>query len=152
MISLVMTIFNKEAILENIIKHVFMTSEIIQEYIFILDGCKDGSEDIIKRCVSNYPNKNIKILKTPDVFEIKSNNTGLRACGNEYAVIVQDDMLLLDKSAVVDVLEKTLGQHMDVCISRIQKLFNVLCLNNPVFFQNDECDVKNSYATQIKFS
>lgn len=56
------------------------------------------------------------------------------------------------KSAVVDILEKTIGQHMDVCISRIQKLFNVLCLNNPVFFQNDECDVKNSYATQIKFS
>jgi hypothetical protein len=56
------------------------------------------------------------------------------------------------KTAVIDVLEKTLGSHMDVMISRIQKFFNVMCLNTPIFFQNDECDPKNSLATQIKFS
>lgn len=96
-----------------------------------------------------HPRFNINIDQGVDVHNIGNGVSKVYNMLGTHAIIYISKRY---KSAVADILEKTLGQHMDVCISRIQKLFNVLCLNNPVFFQNDESDPKNSYATQIKFS
>jgi glycosyltransferase involved in cell wall biosynthesis len=94
--SVVLTIFNKENIIEMILKALFKyTSKTVNEYIFVLDGCTDNSESILNRMLPNIPhNANYKIIKTDNVFELRANNAGLKECTNEYAIIVQDDMCI----------------------------------------------------------
>lgn len=96
--SIILTIFNKEKIIQNILNNLFLyTSSFVNEYIFIIDGCTDNSEKIVKDTIKLLPvHCTHKIIYTPDVFEIKANNAGLRECKNDYAIIVQDDMLLME--------------------------------------------------------
>jgi len=100
MISVIVCIFNKEAIIERIIKSLFLnSSELVKEYIFVLDGCTDNSEKILIENVKNIPNNvTYKILYTNDVFEIRSNNVGMKASTYKYVCIVQDDMEILEKN------------------------------------------------------
>lgn len=38
------------------------------------------------------------ILYANNVFELRANNIGLRHCSTEYAILVQDDMLILEEN------------------------------------------------------
>jgi glycosyltransferase involved in cell wall biosynthesis len=97
MISVLMSIFNKENILSTILSSMFEnTSTAVTEYIFVLDGCTDSSEKILLDFSKNNAGKSIKIFKTNDVFELRSNNRGLRECSNEYCIIIQDDMQIME--------------------------------------------------------
>ena len=97
--SIILTIFNKEHILENILQGLFAnTSANVLEYIFVLDGCKDNSEKILLGMVGNIPHgAKHTILYADNVFELRANNIGLRHCTTDYAIIVQDDMLIMEK-------------------------------------------------------
>lgn len=97
--SVILTIFNKESILEEILTGLFNTTSVnVREYIFVLDGCKDKSEDILLSMISKIPhNASHKVLYAPDVFELRANNIGLRNCVTDYAILVQDDMLIMEK-------------------------------------------------------
>jgi glycosyltransferase involved in cell wall biosynthesis len=97
--SVILTIFNKASILKMIISALFeYTSESVNEYIFVLDGCTDNSESILHEMLPAIPHKALhKIIKTNDVFELRANNAGLRECTNKYAIIVQDDMCIQEK-------------------------------------------------------
>jgi glycosyltransferase involved in cell wall biosynthesis len=113
-----MSIFNKDNILELILKSLFEnTSNFVNEYIFILDGCTDTSEQILKTCIQDKTQQDNRftynILYTPDVFEIKSNNAGLKICKNEYAIIVQDDMQIMEKNWDLHLLKPML-QYDDI--------------------------------------
>lgn len=97
--SIVLTIFNKEKIIKTIIESLFSnTSPFVTEYIFVIDGCTDYSEKILLETLHKLPEHcSYKIIHTPDVYELKANNSGLRACSNDYGIIVQDDMQLMEK-------------------------------------------------------
>lgn len=98
MITIILTIFNKEKIIKDILMSLFTNSSTnINEYIFILDGCVDNSEIILKDEIKKLINIKYKILYADNVFEIKANNLGLKEVSNEYAIIVQDDMLIKEK-------------------------------------------------------
>ena len=96
--SVIMSIFNKDNVLEKVLSGLFKhTSKSVNEYIFVLDGCNDKSSDILHKYINKVPHgATYKILVSNNVFEIRSNNIGLRECSNEYAVIVQDDMLMME--------------------------------------------------------
>jgi len=98
-ISVILTIFNKEQIIQSILDNLFLnSSNVINEYIFVMDGCTDNSETILRSNLTNMPTHcTYHIVHTPDVFELRANNAGLRLCKNEYAIIVQDDMLIMEK-------------------------------------------------------
>jgi hypothetical protein len=55
------------------------------------------------------------------------------------------------KTAIMQMLELLPEVVNDVLISRLQPLFNVLCINRPIFFQDDKTNLENSSATQINF-
>ena len=61
--SIILTIFNKEKIIKRIVDSLFeLTSNFVNEYIFILDGCTDSSELILNNCLINIPSsRNITI-------------------------------------------------------------------------------------------
>jgi GR25 family glycosyltransferase involved in LPS biosynthesis len=99
--SIVLTIYNQEKIIKDVMLHLFDNSSIyIKEYIFVLDGCSDNSEEIVKHTILNHlpANTEHKLLYANNVFETKANNIALRAVTQEYAIIVQDDMCIKEKN------------------------------------------------------
>jgi len=100
MITVIVCIFNKEDIIERIIRALFLnSSEFVTEYIFILDGCTDNSPNKVINEIKNIPPKvTYKIIYTDDVFEIKSNNVGMMNASEKYVCIVQDDMEIIEKN------------------------------------------------------
>jgi glycosyltransferase involved in cell wall biosynthesis len=100
MISVIISIYNKEAVLERVIQALFNTSsELVTEYIFVLDGCTDNSEIIVKKMVEQIPyHKTYKILYANNVYETRANNIGLKQATQPYSCIIQDDMEILEKN------------------------------------------------------
>lgn len=94
--TIILTIFNKEKNLDNVLTSIFEnTSCLVKEYIFILDGCIDNSSEILINKINKIPhNATHKILTANDVFEIRANNIGLREVTTPYAIIIQDDMVI----------------------------------------------------------
>jgi glycosyltransferase involved in cell wall biosynthesis len=100
MISIIMSIFNKENVLERVINSLIENSSpLVTEYIFVLDGCVDDSEQIVHKMISKIPpGASHKILKTDNVFETRSNNVGIKSATQKYVCVVQDDMQILEKN------------------------------------------------------
>ena len=96
--SIILTIFNKEKIIEKVIDSLFMhSSSLIQEYIFVLDGCTDSSEKILKSKIAFIPyGAKYKIMYANNVFELRANNIGLKEVSLQYAIIIQDDMVIME--------------------------------------------------------
>ncbi|WP_396189543.1 glycosyltransferase family A protein, partial [Flavobacterium sp.] len=95
-----MSIFNKENVLERVINSLIENSSpLVTEYIFVLDGCVDDSEQIVHKMISKIPpGASHKILKTDNVFETRSNNVGIKSATQKYVCVVQDDMQILEKN------------------------------------------------------
>lgn len=100
MISVIVCIFNKENIIERVVNSLILnSSDLVKEYIFVLDGCTDNSPNIINEFIKTIPsNITHKILYTNDVFEIRSNNVGMKHATQKYVCIVQDDMEIIEKN------------------------------------------------------
>ncbi|MDP3920781.1 MAG: glycosyltransferase [Candidatus Omnitrophota bacterium] len=98
-ISVVLTVHNKEGLIERVITSIFNNvSPLVKEIIVVLDGCTDRSEQILrKHTESQQKSKRIIYEYTPDVFETKANNAGLKRCSSDYALLIQDDMVIEEK-------------------------------------------------------
>ena len=71
-----------------------MTDWTSTEIIFILDGCTDDSLQIVQSwCKRNHRIKS-KIIETPNVFEVISNNVAAKASQGDYIIILQDDQIV----------------------------------------------------------
>lgn len=90
--SLILTIHNKEFLLEKVLQGIQENTVGSYELNIILDGCSDKSEEII----FNYKNKfdKINIFYADNVFETKANNIGLKNSSGDYCTIIQDDMII----------------------------------------------------------
>lgn len=71
-----------------------------KKIILILDGCTDKTDDCVNNYIKNRELSNIgfEIVYTDDIWETKANNVGLKLVQTEFATIVQDDMLLLERN------------------------------------------------------
>lgn len=92
MISLVLTIHNKDFLVERVLRGIKDNTSLPYELIIVLDGCSDNSKAI---CEGFSDSKgSIKIVETPDVFETKANNFGLKLATSNFVCIIQDDMVI----------------------------------------------------------
>ena len=66
------------------------------ELIVVVDGCTDKSEEVITEYLKNSEITN-SVINTPDVFETKANNAGLKLAQGKYVTIIQDDMVIREK-------------------------------------------------------
>lgn len=93
MISVLVTIHNKEDLVEKCLGSIIEKSTHTNELIVALDGCNDRSLDItekvLQRCTFST-----KIISLNDVFETKSNNETLKLSTSPYSILVQDDMVV----------------------------------------------------------
>jgi GT2 family glycosyltransferase len=96
-ISIVLPVHNKQDLINKVLIGMWNnTSDLLKELIIVLDGCTDASEDIVtKFCLNNDPAGTVtKILHTPNVFEVRACNVGLKAATQPFVVSIQDDMVV----------------------------------------------------------
>mgnify|MGYP001498638173 CR=1 FL=1 len=93
-ISVVLTVHNKAWLVDKVIDSIIVNTAANLELNIVIDGCTDNSEEVISDTLKKYPGTRTNIFHTPDVFETKANNVGLKASSSEYAVIIQDDMII----------------------------------------------------------
>ena len=92
--SIILTVHNKEFLLDRVLNGIQKNTTGEYELIIVLDGCTDKSSEIVEKFVNKNKSIAIKVLETPDVFETKANNVGLKEANGEYVIIVQDDMIV----------------------------------------------------------
>lgn len=97
-VSLVLSVFNKE---KTIVPLVRLLDKACRAYgncelHIIFDGCTDRSERLVRRFYTKDRGYKVSFKVTPNVFEVKSNNIGLRASNGKYCVIIQDDNYVYD--------------------------------------------------------
>ena len=81
------------------------------ELILVYDGCTDNSEKIVNREIKFKKGsmKKLKVLYTPDVYEVKANNAGMKTAIGSYFIIIQDDQIIYERG-----WEKRLTYPMEV--------------------------------------
>lgn len=98
-ISVILTVHNKQKIIEMVLINLLKNlSENTKELIIVLDGCNDKSEEIIKNILkNNKPNIDIILEYTSDIWEVKANNVGIKKSKCDYSLLIQDDMVIVEK-------------------------------------------------------
>ena len=94
--SIILTVHNKEWMIQQVLDGIVKFTEGDYELIVVLDGCVDKSFYIVE---DYFYKKDIKhiIITTPDVFETKANNIGLKNAKGDYVIVVQDDMIIKEQ-------------------------------------------------------
>lgn len=94
MLSINLTIHNKDFLLEDSLERIKKFTKSSYEIVAVLDGCSDRSEEILDKWIKE--NQQIKILKlvADNIFETKANNLAAKASMGEFIAIIQDDMLI----------------------------------------------------------
>jgi glycosyltransferase involved in cell wall biosynthesis len=110
----IITIHNKEALLERVLAGVANCCGAHSRIIPVLDGCTDGSEAIARK-FAETSGLDVKLVFAPDVHEIKSINLGLKEAKPGYVVLIQDDVIVQEPKleelvhALCDRHERRLG-------------------------------------------
>ena len=98
-LSIIVTVYQKEfqigAIVEGIIDNTTSPFELVMVY----DGCTDRSEERVNEVLTRKHGhlRKLTVLHTPDVNETRANNAGMRAADGDFLILLQDDMLVLEK-------------------------------------------------------
>ena len=110
--SIILTVHNKDWLIENVLEGIVLNTTEPYELIVVIDGCTDNSEKVIWETLSGTP-VNRKIIYAPNVFETKANNLGLKIARGDKVIIVQDDMIIREKGWNVR-MEKPFKAFSDV--------------------------------------
>lgn len=94
MLSVILTIHNKENLVERCLGSILSLSKDMSELIIVLDGCTDNSQRLVEKQLEKHGNLAHKLIFTDDVFETKANNAGLKEATQKYVVLVQDDVVV----------------------------------------------------------
>lgn len=94
--SIILTVHNKEWMIQQVLDGIVKFTEGDYELIVVLDGCVDKSFYMVEDYFYGKNTKHI-IITTPDVFETKANNIGLKNAKGDYVIIVQDDMIIKEQ-------------------------------------------------------
>jgi glycosyltransferase involved in cell wall biosynthesis len=96
----IVTIHNKEDLIEKVIIGILIGAGGNSHLYLVLDGCTDGTEEVVDRLIDENSGLPITKLYAPDVHEILSLNIALRQIpqeGDGYNILVQDDVILADR-------------------------------------------------------
>jgi len=98
-ISMVMPVRINKNIIDQIVENLFIySSKNVCEFIFVVDGCTDRTEEIIQeQMCRKLTDKPIRLLYANDVYETKACNLGFHAAKGDYICNFQDDMLINEK-------------------------------------------------------
>jgi glycosyltransferase involved in cell wall biosynthesis len=103
-IGVVLPIFNKEKTIESLLEHLDASLRTYgnAELHIIFDGCKDKSKKVVEKFFRKHTPYLVTFESTPDIFEVKTNNIGLRKTDGKYGIIIQDDNYIYDPYAFIE--------------------------------------------------
>lgn len=111
-VTVILTVHNKARLLPAVWRGLLFNADIqdgidhLAKIIVVLDGCTDNSESVLQECLKyTFEEPMVEIIKTPDVFEIKANNTALKQVATDYACIIQDDQVMKERGYLNRLLE-----------------------------------------------
>jgi len=92
LVSIIIPFFNKEKTIELLLKKLLENTSSYKNYELhiIYDGCKDNTKINAQKVLSDFKVP-IYEYETPDIFEVKTNNLGLKNSQGKYCAIIQDD-------------------------------------------------------------
>lgn len=99
LISVVLPIHNKR---RSIIELLIWLDATLREYgnaelHLFFDGCTDGTETVVTEYFRKPRGYLVTFETTPNLFEVKTNNLGLKKASGEIVAILQDDNYIYDK-------------------------------------------------------
>ena len=99
-LSVVLPIFNKQNSIIELLVWLNASCRAygnIELHVFF-DGCTDQTESVVRRFFRNRTTYPVTFETTPNIFEVKTNNLGLKKASGEIVVVVQDDNYIYDTS------------------------------------------------------
>jgi GT2 family glycosyltransferase/SAM-dependent methyltransferase/glycosyltransferase involved in cell wall biosynthesis len=122
--SIVLPIFNKEKTILPLLK--LLNESLVRyqnaELHVIFDGCKDDTEVVVKKYFKNKNVYDVTYENTPNIFEVKTNNIGLKKSKGKYGVIIQDDNFIYDRNFLFEAanfLEKSKQTAILGCLAGV---------------------------------
>ncbi len=96
--SIVLSVFNKEKSIQELLRDLWKHTKTYPNWDLhiIFDGCTDKTKALAEKTLSFFTIP-VFIYETPNIFEVKSNNLGLKNARGDYCVILQDDNFLSEK-------------------------------------------------------
>jgi glycosyltransferase involved in cell wall biosynthesis len=105
-VSCVLTIHNKDFLIEKVCHSLVNNlSNNTNQFIVVFDGCTDNSIPIVKNILKDVKRMKVDYVYTDNVFETKANNAGLKIVENDYALLIQDDMVVNEKDFDIRMLK-----------------------------------------------
>lgn len=107
LVSIVLSIFNKQETIIPLLKHLVAacTTYGNTEIQIIFDGCTDKSEELVRAFFIHHPKQRVIFHVTDNIWEVKSNNLGLRASNGRYVAIIQDDNFVYDNYFLFELVQ-----------------------------------------------
>lgn len=151
-ISVILPIFNKEKTIKpliNLLHRACLEYKNVEVHI-IFDGCTDKSEEIVRNFYRGVKSYKVTFEITPNIFEVKTNNIGLKKSTGKYCVILQDDNYILDKNIffeAVNFLDKNSQVAILGCLAgvnfyprgtKLEGLGQIAMSNKEVYWRQDE--------------
>jgi len=96
--SIILTIYNKEKTIADLLQLLWTNTKSYNKWDLhiIYDGCVDETKKNCQKILNNFKIP-VYEYETPDVFEIKANNLGLKNAKGKYCIILQDDNYIYEK-------------------------------------------------------
>lgn len=134
-ISIVLTVFNKEFLIERVVKAILdNSSDLVKQIVVVFDSCTDKSEKIIKTILCNTK-YNIIYAYIDQGFETKSNNLGLKQVSCDYSILFQDDMVINEKDYDKRLLEPFI-KYDDVFAVTARTAHNDIIVNDQLCYSD----------------
>ena len=113
LVSLIVPIYGVEAYIEQCARSVLGQTYPNMEFIFVNDGTKDGSMDVLSRVLKDFPDRNVKIVNKENAGLPQARKSGLEVATGEYVMHVDaDDWIEADAAARL--VEKALETGADL--------------------------------------
>lgn len=151
-ISIILPIFNKEKTIGSLLNYLDLACneyKNVELHIFF-DGCKDRSEEIVRNFYNKKHSYEVTFEVTPNIFEVKSNNLGLKKSIGKYCVIIQDDIYIYDKNILFEAINFLDKTHKVVILGGLAGVNfyprgtkglsgsgQIMCTENEVYWRQD---------------
>lgn len=113
LVSLIVPIYGVEAYIEQCARSVLGQTYSDMEFIFVNDGTRDGSMDVLSRVLKDFPDRNVKIVNKENAGLPQARKSGLEVATGEYVMHVDaDDWIEADAAARL--VEKALETGADL--------------------------------------
>lgn len=112
--SIIIITYNSEQTIKECLKRILENSKVSDEILVIDNNSKDKTRQILIDFQKKFPNVKV-ILNQENIGFAKAVNQGIKACKNEFIVIINPDAIVVTPDWL-EIFYKELKENNDVCV------------------------------------